>query len=167
MTKLAGEHLARAYAEAYGLPIVSTRFFTVFGPRQRPDMAFHRFFRAAATGRPIDVYGTGRQLRDFTYVDDIVAGVILAGDKEVDAPVLNLGRGSPVALSEAIREIGRVVGHPLPIRRRPLPAGDPPSTWSDTRLARRLLGYRPRVSLREGLERQWAWHQSLGRGSKS
>ena len=165
MTKLAGEHLARAYAEAYQLPIVSARFFTVYGPRQRPDMAFHRFFGAAMARRPIEVFGTGRQLRDFTYVSDIVDGVVRAAESNTAEPVLNLGRGSPVRLSEAVRGIAEVTGRKLKIVRRALPAGDPSATWADTRLARREIGYRPRVRLPEGLGRQWEWQKRLRGGS--
>jgi nucleoside-diphosphate-sugar epimerase len=157
MTKLAGEHLGRSYARAKGIAFVALRFFTVYGPRQRPDMAFHRFFRAALEGRPIDVYGTGRQWRDFTYVDDIVRGIVSAGAEEGASGVYNLGRGSPVRLLQAIRLVRSVSGREVAIRRLPRAAGDPEATWADIRRARRELGYRPRVDLADGLRRQWDW----------
>lgn len=166
MTKLAGEHLGRTYARAHGLPFVALRFFTVFGPRQRPDMAFHRFFRAAALGRPIEVLGTGRQLRDFTYVGDIVRGMVRAGSTDRAEGVYNLGRGSPVRLLEAIRQIRRITGAELPLQRRPLPAGDPDVTWADVRRARQAFGYRPTFDLAEGLRNQWAWQQASGAAAR-
>jgi UDP-glucuronate 4-epimerase len=166
MTKLSAEHLGRLYARAYGLRFVSTRLFTVYGPRQRPDMAFHRMFRAVRAGRPIDVYGDGRQLRDFTYVGDIVRGIMSAGATDSSASVFNLGGSDPVHLDEAIRTIRTVTGRPVRVRRLPLPKGDPRATWADTRRARTDLKFRPRTSLREGLRRQWAWHAGVPGGDR-
>lgn len=162
VTKLAAEHLVRVYRLAYGVPGVSLRFFTVFGSRQRPDMAFHRFFEMARRHRPIPVYGDGSQKRDFTHVSDIVQGLLAAADPEVPGEVYNLGGGSPVVLSEALREIEEVSGIPLQVRRKALPVGDPSSTWADTRRAATDLGFRPEVRLRQGLEEQWAWHHARG-----
>ncbi|EQD51103.1 nucleotide sugar epimerase, partial [mine drainage metagenome] len=117
MTKLAGEHLARLYGHVRGLSTVSLRFFTVYGPRQRPDMAFHRFFRAALAKEPIQVYGDGHQVRDFTYVDDIVAGIVAAGDAHVDRDLFNLGAGAPERLDTAIRYIEETVGEAIATQR--------------------------------------------------
>jgi nucleoside-diphosphate-sugar epimerase len=164
MTKLAGEHLVRLYRHVRGLSAVSLRFFSVYGPRQRPDMACHRFFQAVREKVPIEVYGDGHQVRDFTFVDDIVAGIIAASDPAVEGDVFNLGAGAPERLDAAIGYIEETVGEPLKIQRFPSQAGDARSTWSDTRRARRLLHYRPRVSLREGLKRQWEWHMAEGFG---
>jgi nucleoside-diphosphate-sugar epimerase len=155
VTKLAAEHLGRTYAKSYGLPVTALRFFTVYGPRQRPDMAFNRFIEAIRRERPIDVYGRARQLRDFTFVGDIVAGLVAAGEVGDPSPVYNLGGGSPVLLSEALRTLGEVSGHEIRMRHFPLPPGDAKATWADIRLARRELGFRPRVKLREGLAAQW------------
>jgi nucleoside-diphosphate-sugar epimerase len=163
MTKLAGEHLVRLYAKSGGLSAVCLRFFTVYGPRQRPDMAFNRFFRASQEKQPIEVYGDGRQLRDFTYVDDIVSGILAAAEVDGSSEVFNLGAGDPVPLTTAIRYLGEAVGETPSVHRVPPQAGDPPATWADNRRARRLLGFRPRVSLREGLRRQWEWQVTEGR----
>jgi nucleoside-diphosphate-sugar epimerase len=164
MTKLSAEHLGRLYARAYGLSFVSTRLFTVYGPRQRPDMAFHRFFLAARARRAIDVYGDGRQLRDFTYVGDIVDGIVRAGETDSAEVVFNLGGNSPVRLDHAIGLIRSVTGLPVRIHRAGSQRGDPRATWADNRRARRVLRFRPRTPLREGLRRQWEWHQGRGGG---
>jgi nucleoside-diphosphate-sugar epimerase len=164
VTKLAAEHLGRLYGKAKGLPVTSLRFFTVYGPRQRPDMAFNRFIAAVSRGQPIDIYGDGRQLRDFTFVSDIVAGVVAAGEIAAPSPIYNLGGSSPVPLSEAVRTLGKVSGRPVRIRRLPLPIGDPRTTWADTRLARRELGFRPKVRLAEGLAAQLDWQVGGPRG---
>lgn len=160
MTKLAGEHLTRLYSRTGSLSSVCLRFFTVYGPRQRPDMAFHKFFRAVQDGQPIQVYGNGRQMRDFTFVDDIVDGVLAAAETSGKGEVFNLGGGAPVPLEKAIQYVGEAAGQRPTIRRAPPQAGDPQATWADIRRARRLLRFRPRVSLREGLKRQWQWQSS-------
>jgi UDP-glucuronate 4-epimerase len=157
MTKLSAEHMGRLYARAYGVSFVSTRLFTVYGPRQRPDMAFNKFFRAVRDGKPIEVYGDGRQLRDFTYVGDIISGIVSAGASDSRETVFNLGGSSPVRLDEAIGYIRTITGRPVKIRRAAVQTGDPRTTWADTRRARRELNFRPKTSLREGLRRQWAW----------
>jgi nucleoside-diphosphate-sugar epimerase len=164
MTKLSGEHLVRLYARAHGLSAVSLRFFSVYGPRQRPDMAFHKFFRAAQAGTSIDVYGDGRQSRDFTFVGDIVAGILAAADSDTDAGVFNLGAGTPQPLARAVDLIGRTSGARIRVRHLPEQLGDPRATWADIRRARRLLGFRPRVSLEEGLAQQWEWHSTELKG---
>lgn len=158
VTKLAGEHLCRVYQRAFHVPSVALRFFTVYGSRQRPDMAFHRFFESARSGRPISVMGDGRQRRDFTHVSDIVDGLIAAAGPDVPGDVYNLGGGSPVRLSEAVRLVEEVSGHPLARRRLAQAAGDPASTWADTTRAAADLGFHPQVALRDGLAEQWAWH---------
>lgn len=164
MTKLSAEQLGRLYARAHGVSFYSTRLFTVYGPRQRPDMAFNRLFRAVRAGRPIEVYGDGRQLRDFTYVGDIVDGIVSAGTADSSETLFNLGGNSPVRLNEAIAHIRTISRLPVKIRRLPLPKGDPRATWADNRRARRELHFRPHTSLREGLRRQWAWHSGEEEG---
>jgi nucleoside-diphosphate-sugar epimerase len=161
VTKLAAEHLGRTYAKSYGLPVTALRFFTVYGPRQRPDMAFNRFIDAIRHDRAIEVYGRARQLRDFTFVSDIVAGLVAAGEVRTPAPVYNLGGGSPVILAEALRLLSDVSGRSLKMRQFPLPPGDAKATWADIRLARRELGFRPRVKLRKGLAAQWTAQTGL------
>src|SRR5208282_941027 len=161
VTKLAAEHLGRTYEKSFGLPVTALRFFTVYGPRQRPDMAFNRFIDALRHGRSIEVYGRGRQLRDFTFVSDIVTGLVAAGEVRTPSPIYNLGGGAPVILAEALRILSDVSGRPLRMRHLPLPPGDAKATWADIRRARRELGFRPRVRLREGLAAQWTAQTGL------
>jgi nucleoside-diphosphate-sugar epimerase len=157
MTKLAGEHLGRLYAHAHGLSVVSLRFFTVYGPGQRPDMAFHRFIEAIRAGKPVTLYGDGHQTRDFTFVDDIVEGILSAGSTAGIEGAFNLGGGTPAPLTEVLRILGELAGHPVETQSGEAPRGDPRATWADTRRARDLLGFRPQVSLTDGLRRQWNW----------
>lgn len=156
VTKLAAEHLAELYRHNFGVSTVSLRYFTVYGPRQRPDMAFRRFIEAMLSGRPLAVFGDGAQTRDFTFVDDIVEANLLATREGVEG-VYNIGGGSRVTLQEVLEELARIVGVPLAIERAPTQAGDVRHTEADTTLARERLGYAPKVALRQGLERQVAW----------
>jgi nucleoside-diphosphate-sugar epimerase len=157
VTKLAAEHLCHLYAHNLGLPAVSLRYFTVYGPRQRPDMAFHRFLKAARDGRPLTVYGDGRQTRDFTYVDDIVAATRAAGETGRPGMVYNVGGGERVALNDVLDLVQDVTGKRIEIRREESQKGDMRDTFADTTAARRDLGFRPTVPLREGLAREWQW----------
>jgi nucleoside-diphosphate-sugar epimerase len=163
VTKLAGEHLARLYAHAHGLSVVSLRFFTVYGPGQRPDMGFHRFIQSIRAGEPVTLYGDGRQIRDFTYVDDIVDGTMLAGSAEGVSGTFNLGGGTPATLLEVFRILGQIAGHPVETQAAEAPLGDPRATWADARRARELLGFQPHVPLAEGLRRQWDWQTASTR----
>jgi UDP-glucose 4-epimerase len=157
VTKLAGEHLASLYHRSHGLDTTSLRFFTVYGPRQRPDMAFHRFLRAARDGGPVTVFGDGLQTRDFTYVDDIVAAARAAALSGRAGSVYNVGGGERVALNDVLGMVEEVTGRPLRIQRQEAQKGDMRDTFADTSAASRELGFRPTVSLREGLAREWAW----------
>ncbi len=157
VTKLAAEHLVRLYHRSHGLDTTSLRFFTVYGPRQRPDMAFHRFLRAALDGGPISVYGDGRQTRDFTYVDDIVAATRAAALSGPAGSVYNVGGGERVALNDVLAMVEQVTGRPLRIQHQEAQKGDMRDTFADTSAAARELGFRATVSLREGLDREWAW----------
>lgn len=160
ITKLAAEHLCQAYRLDFGVPTTVVRYFTVYGPRQRPDMAFHRFFSAILSHKPIPLYGNGQQTRDFTFVDDIIAGTIAAAaaDDAVGG-VFNLGGGTRIILNDLLALLGEITGEPLHIVRQARQAGDVRHTWADTTHAQQVLGYHPRVSLEEGLRRQWAWMQ--------
>ena len=160
VTKLAGEQLCRLYWKNHGVPTVSLRFFTVYGPRQRPDMAFHIFLRAMLDGRPLEMYGSGSQTRDFTFVSDIVAGILLAMEGR-DGAVYNLGGGSRVTLLEAIRTLESVSGLKAEVRGESVQAGDVKHTWADLSLATDELGYAPRVTLDEGLRREAEWLREL------
>jgi UDP-glucuronate 4-epimerase len=158
VTKLAAEHLCSLYGENYGVETVSLRLFSVYGPRQRPDMAFHRFCRAALEGTQVTVYGDGLQTRDFTFVADVVAAVRAALASPV-APgsVYNVGGGSQVALVDAIDLIAELAGRPIEIEKVPAAAGDVRATGADVTRARGDLGYSPAASLEEGLAAQLAW----------
>jgi nucleoside-diphosphate-sugar epimerase len=161
VTKLAGEHLAVLYHRNHGLPTVSLRFFTVYGPRQRPDMAFHRFLRAARDGQPITVFGDGLQTRDFTYVADIVRAVRAAPLSGRPGSVYNVGGGERVALDQVLRLVESVTARTLRTQRQEAQKGDMRDTFADTTAARRDLGFRSTVSLPEGLAREWEWIRGL------
>ncbi|MEV7693152.1 NAD-dependent epimerase/dehydratase family protein [Microbacterium sp. NPDC089189] len=158
VTKLAAEHLCRLYAADFGLHTVSLRFFTVYGPGQRPDMAFTRFLRAAVEATPITLYGTGEQVRDFTYVDDIVDAVVRAGTLEVAAgSVYNVSGGGSHSVNEVLDVVRRLVDHDLVIDRQARAAGDVLRTGADISAITRDLGWRPRFDLESGLRAQLAW----------
>ena len=157
MTKLAAEHLTFVYMRNFGIPATSLRYFTVYGPRQRPDMAFCRFMEALVEGNEIEVYGDGEQTREFTYVSDAVEGTVKAASADVVGQVVNLGGGSRVTVNRVLDTLGEISG--IKPRRKYLPAapGDPRHTGASINVAREKLGWEPRVSLREGLARQWDW----------
>lgn len=157
ITKLAGERLAHSYAGAYGIDAVVLRFFTVYGPRQRPDMAFHRFIERQRRGDPLPVFGDGGQRRDFTYIDDIIGGIVAAARRGATGQLYNLGRGEPVALREVFRILEEISGKPVRTQTAAQEPGDPKTTWADLSRSRRDLGFAPAVSLDEGLGRQWRW----------
>jgi nucleoside-diphosphate-sugar epimerase len=161
VTKLAAEHLTHLYTRNFDIPAVSVRYFTVYGPRQRPDMAFARFMQAMSDGAAIEVYGDGEQTREFTYVSDAVEGTIRAAGAEVIGQVFNLGGGSRVTVNQVLATLEEISN--IKIRRQHLPAapGDPRHTGASINLARERLGWEPRVSLREGLAKQWQWFQDV------
>ena len=161
VTKLAAEHLCHLYYVNHGVPTVSLRFFTVYGPRQRPDMAFHRFIRAALTGQPITLYGDGGQTRDFTYVSDIVAANLAAGDRGTPGAVYNIGGGSRVSVNETLDLVARLTGQPLNVRREEAQKGDMRDTFADTSRARAELGFNPRFPLERGLAEECTWLAGL------
>jgi len=151
VTKVMAEVMAGAYAEAYGIEVVGLRYFTVYGPRQRPDMALARFIDAAAADEPIIVFGDGRQKRDFTHVDDIVAGTLAAGRHGEPGGVFNLASSAPLPLIDVLDELSQVLDKELAIEFVDPQVGDVRDTWGDVSKAGRYLGYEPRVSLRDGL----------------
>ena len=160
VTKLAAEQLGYLYHVNYGVPTTAMRYFTVYGPRQRPDMAFNRFLRAALKDDPITIYGDGEQTRDFTFVADAVAATIAAGDRGVPGTAYNIGGGSRVSMNDVLKLIERIVGHPLKVTREDAQRGDMRDTYADTSLARRDLGFSPTVSLEEGIQAEYRWLQS-------
>ncbi len=157
VTKLAAEHLCSLYHANYGVPTVSLRYFTVYGPRQRPDMGFYKFIRAALEDRPIVVYGDGEQTRDFTFVEDAVEANWLAVAAPAAGQVLNIGGGSRVSVNQVLATLEEVLGRPIRREHQPPQAGDVSHTWADTRRAKEVLGFAPKVALREGLAREVAW----------
>ncbi len=161
VSKLATEALAAAYHANFELPIVCLRYFTVFGPRQRPDMAFHRFARAITLGETLEVYGDGRQVRDFTYVADAVAANLLALEHGRPGEVYNIGGGAPASVRDAIAILETLAGRRAQIVWGPRQPGDPRSTEADTTRAREALGFRPRVGLEQGLREMMIWMASI------
>lgn len=162
-TKRAGELLCSTYRDLYGMGAACLRFFTVYGPRQRPDMAIAKFTRAIADGRPIAFFGDGQSRRDYTFIDDIVAGVVAACERIRPGAfsIYNLGGTATTSLAELVTLIERVVGKPAILDRQPPQPGDVPLTFADITNAARDLGYSPRIDLPTGLERYWG---SISRG---
>jgi len=158
-TKLAGEHLCGNYSHLFGLRVVCLRFFTVYGPGQRPDLAIHKFTDAIHKGKPIPQYGDGSTRRDYTYIDDIVQGVM--GALRYEGPrfdIFNLGENQTITLSELIREIEKGLGKTAVIERLPEQQGDMPLTSADITKARSLLGYNPRTKIAEGIPKFIEWY---------
>ena len=167
VTKLAAEHLAHLYTRNFGIPAVAVRYFTVYGPRQRPDMAFARFMQALADDEPIEVYGDGEQTREFTYVSDAVEGTVKAATADVVGMVFNLGGGSRVTVNKVLATLEEI-SH-LKVRREDLPSapGDPRHTGASINLARERLGWEPRVALRDGMGKQWDWFLATRTGKSA
>jgi UDP-glucose 4-epimerase len=157
VTKLAGEHLCGLYHVNYGVPAVSLRYFTVYGPGQRPDMGFHRFLRAAHLGEELAVYGDGEQTRDFTFVADAVAATMAAGDQGRPGGVYNIGGGNRVSVNQVLALIERLLGRPVRVRREPAQKGDMRDTVADTSRARADLGFAPGHTLEAGLAAESGW----------
>lgn len=158
VTKLDAEHLCNLYHAHHGVRAVSLRLFSVYGPRQRPDMAFSRFVRAGVTGAPVRVLGDGEQSRDFTYVGDVVAAVMSAAAAEgVEGRVYNIGGGSQASVNEALARVGEMLGRPLAVERVAPEAGDVRRTGADIRRAREDLDFHPVTDLADGLAAQIAW----------
>jgi len=161
VTKLAGEHLARLYWTNFGVPTVSLRYFTVYGPGQRPDMAFHRLIKAMLRGEEFAVFGDGDQTRDFTFISDAVAANLAAAERGQSGGIYNIGGGSRVTLNEVIALLERIVGRPARIRHVEPQKGDVRHTYADTSRARSDFGYVPRVGLEEGLRAEVEWIRTV------
>jgi UDP-glucose 4-epimerase len=160
VTKLAAEHLCQLYFVNHGVKTVSLRYFTVYGPRQRPDMGFNRFFSAVLDGRPVAQYGDGLQTRDFTYVADIVTATAAAAVRGVPGGVYNIGGGSRVTLLDVFDLIGRISGRPVLVDHQPSQKGDMRDTYADTSRARADLGFVPSVGLEDGLRQMFEWMET-------
>jgi nucleoside-diphosphate-sugar epimerase len=154
VTKLAAEHLGRLYFKAHAIPTVGLRYFTIYGPGQRPDMAFTRFCDAALAGNPIKIFGDGEQIRDFTFVEDCVRATLAAGEKGQPGGVYNISGGSQASVLDVVGILGELVGGEVQREHEAPMPGDARRTKADTTLAERDLGYSPSVTLREGIERQ-------------
>ena len=159
-TKRAGELMCYAYHHLYGLNITCLRFFTVYGPRGRPDMAPYKFTKAIDEGKKITMYGDGTTKRDYTYVADIVAGIVSALDRNLSYEIINLGDSKTVSLSEFIAIIEKTLGKKALIKKMPMQPGDVEVTYADISKAKKLLGYKPKVSIEEGIRRFVKWYQS-------
>jgi nucleoside-diphosphate-sugar epimerase len=162
ITKLAGEFLCELYHKNFGVPSVSLRYFTVYGPRQRPDMAFNKFFKSILQDEAIPIYGDGQQTREFTFVSDIIAANLAAAIAPAAVgEIFNIGGGSRVVLAEVLDTIEQIVGKPIKRKYIEKAMGDARHTAADISKAQKLLGYQPQVSLREGLTQEWEWIKSL------
>jgi UDP-glucose 4-epimerase len=167
VSKLAGEHLVLLYARNFGMSVAALRYFTVYGPRQRPDMAFHRFCRAMLRDEPIVVYGDGTQSRDFTYIDDAIEANVRAGSGSVPHGVYNVGGGSQVEVMESIAVLERALDRKARVRFEPRPPGDPLRTRADAGRLRADLGFAPSTPIERGLEAEARWAMELYAGAPS
>jgi nucleoside-diphosphate-sugar epimerase len=162
ITKLAAERLCGLYQKNFGVPFVALRYFTVYGPRQRPDMAFHKFFKSILQDEAIPIYGDGLQTRDFTFISDAVAANLAAASvPEAVGEIFNIGGGSRVVLKEVLDTMEEIVGKPIKRNHIEKAMGDARHTAADVSKAQRILGYQPKVSLREGLIQEWEWVKAL------
>ena len=163
VSKLAAEHLCHLYYKNFGIPAVSLRYFTVYGPRQRPDMAFHRFFRWTIEDKPLQLYGDGEQSRDFTHVDDIVEANWLCFEKAAPGEVFNIGGGSRITLNKVIEIMKEITGREIKIEYQDVQKGDVRHTSADITKAQEELGYGPKVSIQDGLRTEYEWIMAIVR----
>ncbi len=157
VSKLAAEHLGHLYHVNHGVPFVALRYFTVYGPRQRPDMGFHRFLTAAMDGRPLTRFGDGEQTRDFTFVADAVTATMAAATRGRPGGIYNVGGGSRVTVNHVFDLIGRITARPIAIDQQPPQMGDMRDTYADTTRAAADLGFAPSTALEQGLAEEYAW----------
>ncbi|HJY98727.1 MAG TPA: SDR family NAD(P)-dependent oxidoreductase [Patescibacteria group bacterium] len=159
-TKLAGEKLCFVYHHLYGLPVICLRFFTVYGPAQRPDLAIRIFIKLISKGKPVDMYGDGSTTRDYTFIDDIVDGIARSYKKKMDFEIINLGNSSPVRLKDLIRLIGEKLDKDPKINRLPRQKGDVSKTYADISKARLFLNWSPKTKIDSGLGKMIEWYRS-------
>ncbi len=160
VTKLAAENLCYLYYKNYSIPTISLRYFTVYGPRQRPDMAIHKFVKAIFNDEEITVYGDGTQTRDFTYIDDITEANILAANSEIEGEVFNVGGGSRISVNKLINEIEKIVGNKARVKYVEKQKGDVRNTWADVSKAEAILNWKPKVKIKEGIKRFTEWYRT-------
>jgi UDP-glucuronate 4-epimerase len=156
-TKKAGELLAHTYHHTSGLPVICVRFFTAYGPRQRPDLAIRKFAERMLVGLPIPVYGDGSSLRDYAYIDDVVDGLVRATDRDLGYAILNFGAGRKISVLEMVKQLEGALGVSAEIDWQPSQTGDVPRTWADIRAAREAIGYAPQVAFEEGIQLFVEW----------
>jgi len=161
VSKLAAEHLMGLYSQEFGVPTASLRYFTVYGPRHRPDMAFHRFLKAGLTDTSLTLYDDGEQSRDFTFISDIVKANLDAATYEGEELVFNIGGGSRVSMNQVIEKMESILGKPLKINREPRQKGDVKHTGADTSRAKEAFGYTPQVALEDGLKAEAKWIEQV------
>jgi UDP-glucose 4-epimerase len=161
VTKLAAEQLGYLYWRNFGVPVISLRYFTVYGPRQRPDMAFHRFIKAALAGQSIPIYGDGEQTRDFTYISDAIEANVLCLNNGAAGEVYNIGGGSRITINQVLKVISELTGRPIKADYQEVQKGDMRHTYADVSKAKRELGFCSRVPVEEGLKQQVDWISSL------
>ncbi len=162
ITKLAAEQLCQLYYKNFGVPFVALRYFSVYGPRQRPDMAFHKFFKSILQDEAIPIYGDGGQTRDFTFVSDTVAANLAAATvPEAVGEIFNIGGGSRVVLTQVLDTMEEIVGQPIKRNHIEKAMGDARHTAADVTKAQKILGYQPQVSLVDGLNQEWQWVRAL------
>jgi nucleoside-diphosphate-sugar epimerase len=159
VTKLAGEHLCQAYLDSRDLPLVILRYFSIYGPRQRPDMGYHLFIKAALENRPVTVYGDGQQVRGNTYVDDCVLATIAATDAKI-GEVYNVGGGETASVWDILNRLEKIAGKPIATEQKEARPGDQRYTFADTNKLQRHLGWKPCTTLDQGLRQQWEWQKS-------
>jgi UDP-glucuronate 4-epimerase len=164
-TKIAGEAACYTYSHLYGMRVLCLRFFTVYGPRQRPDLAIHKFARLITEGKPIPFFGDGTTRRDYTYIDDIISGVVSATDYHAsNYEVMNLGESETVTLSRLVELLELALGKPAVIDRQPSQPGDVPITYANIEKAKSLLGYKPSTGIEAGIDKFIDWYRTVDRG---
>jgi len=161
MTKLSGEMLGHVYSKLFGIRFMALRFFTVYGPSQRPDLAIHKFTKAILAGKPITMYGDGNSSRDYTYVDDIVQGIIAAMHYDKSGfEIMNLGNSYAITLQELVTSLEEITGKKAIIEQYPDQPGDVPKTFADITKAKELFGYNPQMQLKDGLKKFYDWFKT-------
>jgi len=160
VTKLAAENLVGLYHRNYGVPAVSLRYFTVYGPRQRPDMAIHRFIKAILEGKKIRVFGNGEQTRDFTYIDDVVAATMLAMEKGLPGGIYNVGGGNRITVNNLVGLIEKITGRKALVENEKSRKGDVPDTLADISKAEQQLGFRPYFPVEQGVRQEINWYKN-------
>ncbi|NOR13111.1 MAG: NAD-dependent epimerase/dehydratase family protein [Candidatus Aminicenantes bacterium] len=161
VTKLAAENLCYLYSKNYGVPTISLRFFTVYGPGQRPDMAFHKFFKSTSENKPITVFGTGEQTRDFTYINDIINAIFACIEHGQTGETYNLGGGNRKMLKDLLPLFEEICGKKISVKWEEKQKGDVPHTLADIQKAKKDLGFVPRTAIDEGLSEEWRWIKNL------